>query len=108
MGLWRVHTPLLLSTRTSGVDSAGGIALEGRLLIYRCRGGQLHLGLASPEAQTVDILLDGQSVRRARLTAGGRFEATIPAPPRDTGRCVFKIIVERPVRAERLDFVRTA
>jgi Dolichyl-phosphate-mannose-protein mannosyltransferase len=108
MGLWRVRGPLRLSTRTSGLDATGLIAVEGRLLVYRCTGGELRLALASPVAQTVDIVLDGRTVRRPRLRPGGRFEAVIPAPPPETGRCVFKIIVEQPLRAERLDFVRSA
>jgi hypothetical protein len=109
MGLWRLRGPLRLSTRTSGIDATGVLAIEGRLLIYGCEGGELRLALNSPVAQTVDVFRDDRTVRLLRLPAGRRVETVIPAPrPAGTRRCTFKLIVESPLRVERLDFVRAA
>jgi hypothetical protein len=108
MGLWRLRGPLRLSTRTSGIDPTGVIAVEGRLLVYDCRGGELRLALSSPVDQQVDLLRDGQTVRTARLEAGKRLEDVIPAVVGKARTCAFKIIVESTLRAERLEFVRSA
>jgi hypothetical protein len=109
MALWRVRPPLRLSTRTSGIDSTGVIGVEGRLVVYDCRGGELRLALSSPTAQTIDVLHDDALVRTARLGAGKPYTAVIPATARGPNRtCVFKIGVETPLRADRLEFKRAS
>lgn len=108
MGLWRLRGPLRLSTRMSGIDGTGVIGVEGRVTVYDCRGGELRLALSSPVAQTVAVLRNGTTARAARLAAGERLVAAIPAGRPGGGTCSFKIIVESPVRAERLEFVRAA
>jgi hypothetical protein len=109
MALWRARSPLRLSTRTSGFDSTGVIAVEGRFIVYDCRGGTLRVSLRSPVDQTVDLLSEGKTFRTVRLRAGTASAAAIPAPSRAApGKCTFKILVESPLRAERLEFDRAA
>jgi dolichyl-phosphate-mannose-protein mannosyltransferase len=109
MSLWRVRSPLQLSTRTSGLDFTGVVAVEGRFVVYDCRGGTLRLALRSPVDQTVDLLRDGKAFRTVRLRAGALLADAIPAvPPGSPGKCTFKILVESPLRAERLEFVRAS
>ena len=105
MGLWRISGPARLSTRVSGIDSGGTIAVEGRVVAYDCRGGELRLALVSPVRQTVELQRDGRSFRTARLEAGERFEARVPAAASE-GRCTFKILVESALEAEHVEFVR--
>jgi hypothetical protein len=111
LALWRVESPLRLSTRTTGVDGSGVVGAEATLVVYDCRGGELALTLRSPAEQEIELLVGETVARTVTLEVDRPWSATIPsAPARSPGprTCRFGIRgVDRPLRAERLDFVRS-
>jgi hypothetical protein len=110
LGLWRIEPPLRLSTRRSGIDATGVVSAEASFVVYDCRGGTLLLTLRSPAEQEVELLVGPAVVRRVLLEVERPWSAAIPFEPPDSPRprtCRFGIRgVDRPLRAERLDFVR--
>jgi hypothetical protein len=111
LALWRLVPPLRLSSRTTGLDPSGVIASTGSLVVYDCRGGELLVSLRSPADQTVQIRQGDELVRSVPLEVAvpwtGRIPAAAPAGP-GPRTCRFTVEVEKPLRAERLDFVRAA
>lgn len=110
LALWRLEPPLRLATRRSGIDGTGVIEKSASLVVYDCRGGELRLMLRSPADQTVELVRDGTAVRTVPLEVDRPWAGSIRAPrPRGAlaHACRFAIRgLERPLRAERLDFVR--
>jgi hypothetical protein len=111
LALWRVDPPLRLSTRTTGIDATGVVSAQATLIIYDCRGGELALTLRSPAEQEIELLVGETVARRVTLEVGRPWSGTIPvapAPSPEPRTCRFGIRgVDRPLRAERLDFVRS-
>jgi hypothetical protein len=111
LGLWRIEPPLRLSTRRSGIDATGVVSEAASFVVYDCRGGNLELTLRSPAEQEIELLVGGK-VRRVLLQVERPWSATIPFEAPDSARprtCRFGIRgVDRPLRAERLDFIRAA
>jgi hypothetical protein len=110
LGLWRVDQPLRLSTRRSGIDATGVVSAEATFVVYDCRGGELGLTLRSPAEQEIELLVGPRVVRRVVLEVDRPWSGALPAPPSTSPRprtCRFGIRgVDRPLRAERLEFVR--
>ena len=112
LALWRVDPPLRLSTRRTGIDPTGVVSAEATVVVYDCRGGELALTLRSPAEQEIELLIGEKVVRTVVLQVDRPWSATIPFEPPSSSRprtCRFSIRgVDRPLRAERLDFVRAA
>jgi hypothetical protein len=110
LGLWRVEPPLRLSTRRTGVDATGVVAAEASVVVYDCRRGELALTLRSPAEQEIELLAGHNVVRRLVLEVDRPWSGTIPVESPTSSRprtCRFGIRgVDRPLRAERLEFVR--
>ena len=108
--LWRIEPPLRLSTRATGFDAAGALSAQGSLVVYDCRGGELRMTLRSSADQDVELVRDGRVVRGLTLTAGEPWSGSVPAAPATSPgprTCRFAIRgVDRPLTAERFDFVR--
>jgi hypothetical protein len=112
LALWRIDPPLRLSARRTGFDGAGLVNSEASLVVYDCRGGELRLMLRSTAEQEIDLLREGRVVQTVTLEVDEPWTGTIPFPSTPSLRprtCRFGIRgVERPLRAERLEFIRSA
>lgn len=112
LALWRIDPPLRLSTRTNGIDAGGVVSAEATFIIYDCRGGELALTLRSPAEQEIELLVEERVVRTVTLELNRPWTGTIPFTPAPSPRprtCRFGIRgVDRPLRAERFEFVRAA
>ena len=110
--LWRIDPPLRLSTRATGLDATGALAAQGSLVVYDCRSGELRVTLRSSADQDVELVRDGDVVRRLTLSADRPWSGSVPAVPAAAPgprTCRFAVRgVDRPLRAERFDFVRAA
>ena len=110
LALWRVEPPLRLSTRTTGFDAAGVVGAEATVVVYDCRGGELALTLRSPAEQEIELLVDETVIRKVVLEVERPWSGSLPAGParsQEPRTCRFGIRgVERPLRAERLEFIR--
>lgn len=88
VGLWRVRTPLVSATRIDGLYPND--TWSGKVVTYvrrECRRGRLVVELSSDgtlfyEPQTVVARVEGQTVGRVRLPAGGQAALEVPIAPR--------------------------
>jgi len=64
LALWQVSPPLRISTWTTGTQGNGDIyaAERAQIAAFDCTKGQFRLTFLIKEAETVDLLLDGQVV----------------------------------------------
>jgi hypothetical protein len=110
LALWRVEPPLRLSSRTTGIDATGVVSAEANFVVYDCRGGQLELMLRSPAEQEIELLAEDKVVRTLVLRVNRPWSGSLAAAPASARRprtCRFGIRgVDRPLRAERMDFIR--
>jgi hypothetical protein len=110
LALWRVDPPLRLSSRTTGIDGTGVVGAEATFVVYDCHGGDLEVSLRSPAEQEIELLAEDKVVRTLVLHVNRPWSCSIPAArPTSPGprTCRFGIRgVARPLRAERLDFIR--
>ena len=110
LALWRVDPPLRLSARRTGFDSSGGVNSDATMVVYDCRGGELRLTLRSSAEQDVELLRDGRVFRTLTIQLDKPWTGTIPFARTSSPQprtCRFGMRgVDRPLRAERLEFIR--
>ncbi len=66
LNLWRLDTPLRVSTHTVGLQVNGDVYANtvAQLVAYDCTGGTFRLTLLVKQPETIDLRLNGKLVRR--------------------------------------------
>jgi hypothetical protein len=106
--LWQPDPPLRLSTRTTGVTLGGDIRTRATLTAYDCTRGALALRLLASGDGPVELRRNGKPWHVGRLRSGEVWTGSIPALPRAGSRlCTFAVVPTGPLRATRLEFVRS-
>jgi len=111
LALWRLEPPLRLSTRTTGISAGGVVGAAASVVVYACSGGELALTLTSQAEQEVELLVGERVAQTIVLGVNRPWSGTLTADsasPRPR-TCRFGIRgVDRPLKAERLEFVRAS
>ena len=89
--LWRLSGHPTLAMITTGVLPNGDMVVPGRILVYDCAGGTLHLTLIPKATKVVTISLDGRVVRRQHIAGRLSWTGSIPVPGDHRGVCRFRI-----------------
>jgi hypothetical protein len=78
--LWQVSPPLRISTWTTGTQGNGDIfaAERAQIAAFDCLNGQFRLTFLIKEAETVDLLLDGQVVKHLSFQSPTIWRGMVP------------------------------
>jgi hypothetical protein len=94
LGLWKLDPPLRLSTITSGLLPNGDVNGVGALRVFGCNRGAFVATLTATEPQIVRVVLDGNVVRKRRLSATATWHVRVPIRPTAAGAgrvCQFEV-----------------
>ncbi|MDQ5820908.1 MAG: glycosyltransferase family 39 protein [Actinomycetota bacterium] len=105
LALWKVRSPLRVSTWTLGVTPAGALANEAQMRVFGCQGGRLALTLNAAGPRQVTIRRNGFQWSTFPLQGGQTWNGSVPGKP-DGGICLFEVSVQDGVYASRFEYVR--
>ncbi|MFL5928834.1 MAG: glycosyltransferase family 39 protein [Gaiellaceae bacterium] len=89
--LWRLTGRPTLAMITTGVLPNGDMIVPGRIVVYGCAGGVLHLTLLPKATKVVTISLDGRVVLRKNIAGRLSWTGAIRVPDNHRGLCHFRI-----------------
>jgi hypothetical protein len=91
LALWQVSPPLRISTWTTGTQANGEIhaAERAQIAAFDCTKGRFRLTFLIEEAETVDLLLDGQVVKRLSFQSPTTWRGTVPVSSHTPKRPCF-------------------
>jgi hypothetical protein len=91
LSLWRVSAPLRISTWITGTQGNGDVfaAERAQIAAFDCTSGQFRLTFLIKEAETVDLLLDGELVERLSFDEPGSWSGTVPVSSHSRDRPCF-------------------
>ena len=108
---WDVEPPLRLSTRITSVQPNGDVYAgeHAQIAVYGCTRGTFRLTLLIKEAETVDLVLNGNRVRHLTFpspSAQPVWRGTIPVSVRRPTTCFLQIRPSGLLGSTVLEFVR--
>jgi hypothetical protein len=91
LALWQVSPPLRISTWATGTQGNGDIfaAERAQIAAFDCTKGRFRLTFLIKEAETVDLLLDGQAVKHLSFQSPTIWSGTVPVSSHTPERPCF-------------------
>ena len=79
--VWKIHRPLRVVSRVSGVQLNGDVYANdtARVDQFRCGAGVFRVTLLPKQAGQADVMLDGKLVRHVQLAGRTPVQVSVPA-----------------------------
>jgi Dolichyl-phosphate-mannose-protein mannosyltransferase len=104
--LWRLDPPSRVAIWIRGLESNGDLRGRATVTVYDCRRGALELTLLGKQGLPVDVLVDGERVRRIAVPPNTVWNGAVPVVARDGRRiCIVELASPGLVGATRVEYV---